>query len=348
MNSWFVRLCELSLVSSLALSGIAVAQTDVPATAESQRPAIQVLRFNSWLDAIDKDILNVEPNEVPDRLYKNKTREKVFSVQALGRIYKKQDPAFRLMHDRFKDLEDAIGDYQKWADYAEQGLKEGVSEAVQAKLDKNRAAGRQHLVDALKRSKFLPSSEGELPYTVSLRNFISSYKWMDEASDRKFVVEKLIAELESAKTAQYDFSHLEDGNGVHEFRRKMRWFSMEARGLNGLITLLPKDTACPVAEWEYLERDAIAKTKYAVLPASAHELNPIQLTPCLYIKVARMVEDVNQIKAKFEAQETFSTEESKDFVAEEDQAKVQEMLDEVLRNDLFGKLQDELRNGLEK
>ncbi|RYZ49334.1 MAG: hypothetical protein EOP07_24605, partial [Proteobacteria bacterium] len=244
-------------------------------------PAPQIARFITWIDLIEKDLMVADPATVPDVLYKNKAREKIFNIQALGRIYKDVDPGFKKLHDHFRDLEDAIGDYQKWADYEEEGIRDGVSAIVLAKLKANREAGRIRLVNTLRDSNFLPSQEGDVPYTVELRQFLTNYTWPSVTADRKFVVNEMVKELQKLKTAVYDFSHLEDGNGVHEYRRKLRWFSMESRGLNGLITMKPKDTKCPVDSWSYLINDSIATTKYAVLPPSLSEPNPITLTPCL-------------------------------------------------------------------
>lgn len=309
-------------------------------------PAPQIARFITWIDLIEKDLLVGDSTTVPDRLYKNKAREKVFNIQALGRIYKGVDPGFKKMHQHFQDLEDAIGDYQKWADYEEEGIASGASETVLAKLKLNREAGRIRLVNTLRDSNFLPSQEGDVPYTVELRQFLLNYNWPTPKADKKFVVTQMVDELQKVKTAVYDFSHLEDGNGVHEYRRKLRWFSMESRGLNGLITLKPKDTKCPVDSWSYLINDGIATTKYAVLPPAATEPDPITLTPCLYIKVARLVEDVNNIKAKFEAAGTLSDEEATDLIAEPDRLIVEAMYNDMIANDLIGRLQMELIWGL--
>jgi hypothetical protein len=314
--------------------------------APAPAPAPQIARFITWIDLIEKDLLVADPATVPDRLYKNKAREKVFNIQALGRIYKGVDPGFKKLHEHFRDLEDAIGDYQKWADYEEQGIADGATEIVLAKLKTNREAGRVRLVNTLRDSNFLPSAEGDVPYTVELRQFLMNYSWPSPKEDKKFVVTQMVDELQKIKTAVYDFSHLEDGNGVHEYRRKLRWFSMESRGLNGLITLKPKDTKCPVESWSYLVNDGIATTKYAVLPPSLTEPDPISLTPCLYIKVARLVEDVNGIKTKFESAGTMSETETTDLIAEPDRLVVEAWYNDMMANDLIGRLQMELIWGL--
>jgi hypothetical protein len=126
----------------------------------------------------------------------------------------------------------------------------------------------------------------------------------------------------------------------------MRWFSMETRGLNGLIVLKPITEPCPVESWSYLIRDSIAGTKYAVLPPASTEPKPIAVSPCLYLKLARMVEDVNKIKAKAEAIDSLSESAPTDRVEDADRERMQEMYDDVMANDLFGRLQRELIEGL--
>ena len=215
-----------------------------------------------------------------------------------------------------------------------------------ARLKKNRENGRAHLERALTASEFLPSSGSTVPYTQTLRVFLNEYAWKDVITDRNFVLQTLINEMQNIATSVYDFSHLEAGNGVHEFRRKLRWISMGTRGLNGLITMKPFTTPCPVPAWANLINDSIVGTKYAVLPASISEPNSISLSPCLYLKVARLVEDVNQIKAKAEAEESLGEGDSNDLVAIAEQMKVEAMYHEIMDNDLFGLLEAELAAGI--
>lgn len=308
-------------------------------------PAPQIARFTAWIDIIERDLFAVAQADVPDHLVAKKTRASVFNIQALGRLYKDEARLFSEMRDRFRELEDSIGEYQKWIDYENQGIRDGASEAVISRLKANREHGRALLENALVSSGFLPSN-GQKPYLKALRESLHAYAWKSVEDDRKLMVEKLSETLEKAKVAQYNFAHLEEGNGVHEFRRKMRWFSMETRGLNGLIVLKPRTEACPVESWSYLIRNDIAGTKYAVLPPAATETQPIALSACLYLKVARMVEDVNQIKAKAEAIDSLSENTPTDLLDEADRERVQQMYDDVMANDLFGRLQRELEEGL--
>ncbi len=326
--------------------GTAMPVADASPFSQSEIPAPQIGRFTVWLDILDKQLIGITPEDAADRLVASGARAVTFNLQALGRLYADENPAFEKIRIAFKSLEDGIGGYQKWTDLERQGRESGVSPSVLARLQANRDTARIVFVKALTTTQFVPIDGKSLPYTQTLRNFLNNYAWKDVAKDRDEVLNKLILEIENIRTASYDFSHLEDGNGVHEFRRKMRWISMETRALNGMIKLKPIAEACPVPEYSSVVFDPIAQSKYAVLPGSANEPSAVALTPCLYVMVAKLVEDVNQIKAKAELEDSFAEGDPTDAVSISEQAKVQAMLDGAFHNDLFGRLQKELARGL--
>lgn len=328
------------------LPEVPVPEVPAPELPAPEVPATQIARFTVWIDILDRSLVGVPLSEVADRLVATKAREVTFNLQALGRLYADQDPMFTTLRKKFKSLEDGIGGYQKWTDLEEEGRKAGKSAAVLKKLGEERKKALNELNKSLISTRFVAENSNIVPYITELRAALKAYKWKSVEDDRNDILQKLIVELEDVKNTKYDFTHLEIGNGVHEFRRKMRWFSMEARALNGMITLLPKDAPCPVADYARVVRDSIAKTKYAVLPGSDSEVNPVKLSPCLYVQVAKLVEDVNVVKAKAELADSLAESGPTDAVEVEDQAKVQKMLDDLVANNLFGLLQKELAAGL--
>lgn len=338
---------SLAAVSLLQACGVQeTSHTSLSADGSPLQPEVeaplppQIPRFMSWLDLIEPEFVGT-PSEVADGLVEHKARAIAFNIQALGRLYKDQDPLFRTLHKQFQKLEDAIGEYQKWRDLVENGKQANVSAAVMAKLINNRENGRRDLEKSLVETRFLPA-EG-VSYIQELRGQLLAYKWKDAVTDRREMLQKLIEELDEVKTTKYDFSRLEEGNGVHEFRRKMRWFSMEARGLNGMVTLKGRESSCPIPAYADIVTKPIANTKYAVLPGASSEPNPITLSPCLYVKVAQLIEEVNWIKAKVELEDSLSEAPPTDRVSPEDQAKLEGMLSEIMSYDLFGLLQAELK-----
>ncbi len=317
--------------------------TIVPFGSPVQAPAPQIARFIHWLDIIDQTILGKTPADAADALELNDTRNITFNLQALGQVYGEMDPEFETMRKQFKALEDGIGNYQKWRDLVEDAINQGSSPEVLARVTANRDAARKDFESMLISSHFLTSDGVTLPYTLQLRAFLNGYAWPDATTDRIYVAKKLIARLEETRTAKYDFSHLEAGNGVHEFRRKMRWFAMQARGLNGLVTLKDKSEPCPIPEYQNMINSSTANTKYAVLPPSRTEPNPITISACLYIENAKLVDVVNGIKAKAELSDSLSETGETDGVEEADQKYLNDLLAHLLDNNIFGLLEDEIR-----
>ena len=305
--------------------------------------APQIVRFTVLLDKLDKEMKGLAPKDAADRLVAGNARETAFSLQALGRIYESLDPQFSVIRKKFKRLEDGIGDYAKWVELLGKGQINNASAAVLEKLQKKRDAALIEMEKMLKDSEFVPADTAEIAYIQSLRNFLTAYKWRDAATDRQDMLAYLRNELEMIKTTRYDFSHLENGEGVHEFRRKMRWIPMEAKALNGMVTLKPTSVGCPIPIYASVVKDGVAKSKYGVLPSSANELNSITLTPCLYVQIAKLVDVVGAIKGDIEEEDNNTTAGAAlDSVKPADQAAVQKILDDTLSTNLFGLLQAEL------
>jgi hypothetical protein len=303
----------------------------------------QIARFAYFMDKLDKDMKGLTPADAADRLVASNARETAFNLQALGRLYEALDPQFSAVRKAYKKLEDGIGDFAKWVELLDKAKRSGAPAEIIAQHTASRDKARITLEQMLISSNFVPSDVNGVSYQQALRTFLAKYPWKPAAVDRADMIKRLYDDLQVIKSAPYDFRHLEEGDGVHEFRRKMRWFPMEARALNGMVLLKPKTSPCPVPEYANIVNDGIAQHKYSVLPASATETNPVYLTPCLYIQISKLVDVVGAIKGNIEeVDNNTSTGAASDSVAAADQLVLTEILNKTLANNLFGRLQDEL------
>jgi len=307
----------------------------------SQSTIPQVVRFTIWLDILDKDIGGNSPAKAADKLLDGSARAAVFNLQGLGRLYADTDSSFDKARKRFKALEDGIGGFEKWNDLYDKAKENGSSAGAIKKLETKRDAAKAALEAMLVSEKYIPA-DGSKGYLETFRSFLNKFPWKTPEEDRLIMLGKLKSELETVKTTQYDFTHLEEGNGIHEFRRKMRWISMEARALNGLVIHKPLADGCPVEVWKDLATSSYASSKYGALPPSAMEKSPTAVTPCLYVRIAKAIDQLGSIKDSLEAADNINEGEASDGSLPADQAAVQAILDEMLKNDLFGKLQAEL------
>ncbi|MBC7658119.1 MAG: hypothetical protein H7249_00270 [Chitinophagaceae bacterium] len=314
----------------------------IPPLPHTQENPIQLMRFTIWLDVLDKSIDGLSPEAAVEKLTDGSARNGVFNLQALGRIYEDENPEFKKARKRFKALEDGIGSYAKWNDLLTKAEGNGAKDEVKSKLQTKKSKAKTDLVELLGKEDYIPKKVDKVPYLKALRAFLIGYAWKAPAEDRKFVLKALSDQLEHIKSSHYDFSHLEDGNGVHEFRRKLRWFAMETRSLNGLVVLKDASAGCPVPEYAALLSSPIAKSKYAVLPPAAIEPNPVKVTPCLYVKIAQEIDEIGTLKGDVEEADNNTVGEASDVVGKDDQAKVQAILDGMLKNDVCSKLQSEI------
>lgn len=333
-------------VGLILAPGILIAgETDTLVAEEPVLAHSALERFTVLLDKFDAVLQGATPSEAVKRLDRNDNRALTFLLEGLARMYDDEHENFADMKLRFKGLEDAIGDYQKWSRLlreADPTLSEDVLTKLIQKRDQSLQAFEAYLVSG----GFVDSDGTSLPYSNELRLFLFNYPWRSEVEDRDEMLRKLRKELKKIKKTDYDFSQLEEGDGVHEFRRDIRWFNIQTKSLNGLVILKPKDSPCPIASYAGLVQDPIANTKYALLPQNPSISNPIMLSPCLYVKFAELIRNLDSIKDSAEAAESTSATQGSDSVPLSVQAELNNILEELRANELFDLLRDELKVGM--
>ncbi len=249
-----------------------------------EKSAYQMARFNQALDSIETLLKSDQDAEkvVRNMIDSSDGRIAAFNLQALAKIYAKQNDLFGTLRKDFKTIEDGIGTADKWIKLKN---KEKEKKAV------------SDFAVVLRKEEW--SVAGTSPKMQKIRNDLQNYAWPTPAQDRQFILGQLGLDLEKIKATAYDFSKLEEGNGLHEFRREVRWFTIKARVLNGLFKF-KAGNACPVEELKPLLSLPIATSKYAQLPANPSEKNTCAITQCLFVDMASIVESVGAIKDEVE------------------------------------------------
>ena len=115
------------------------------------------------------------------------------------------------------------------------------------------------------------------------------------------MLSQLRDQLKGVKDTEFDLSVLEEGNGLHELRREIRWFLIEARVLNGLVGFRAASAGCPVPSLADLVNQPIADSKYSQLPGSPTETAPCLVSRCIYLALADAVEEIGKLKDEAEA-----------------------------------------------
>jgi hypothetical protein len=171
--------------------------------------------------------------------YSGGARNIIFRLEGLCRLYRTvgNKKFFDQWYKEFKALEDTLGAM----DHLDAMQKE-FSTYKPLKTSANKILGAQlinetgFLEDVLKGNDWL-SGEKMKAFTDAL----NEYEWKSDEEDTFDVAEGMALELqkleEKYRTGEIDLSLLEDG--LHEYRRRLRWVSIYAASANGIVQLKP-------------------------------------------------------------------------------------------------------------
>lgn len=247
---------------------------------------------------------NASPETLGDSLIEGKARNQLFRLESLLRLYARAFPDLDRYLRAVKEVEDGLGVYSYAVDslnFAQDKFKKdnltqapdparkAQQELILAGLAKKEATARRVVAKLLERST-LGSDLSEL--RSQLR---SSFVGWAPSKDLMYVNRELERVLGNVRNGRFDFNRLEDG--IHEFRRRLRWFPMYIDSLDGLI-LVRDDApgACPVPALEALAGSGAARHRYANPELRFPATRPCTISRCLLWQVSKTVRDIGHIK----------------------------------------------------
>lgn len=230
-----------------------------------------------------------------DSLVADDARSELFRMESLLRLYRHKFPNLAEHLRQVKAAEDGLGAYAYAVDSLtfskDKFKKEDAVEApaILAALEEKRGAAHGVLATFLQKSTIA----GDLQ---SFKSQVGpAFRGWGTFQDTPFVKKELQQMLKKVRDGQYDFTQLE--NGIHEFRRQLRWFPMTIDGLDGLVTL--RDDApgkCPVTPLEALAGTAAARHKYANPALRFPAQHPCTISRCLLWQVSKTIRDLGHLK----------------------------------------------------
>ncbi len=337
-----MNLRRFAAVSSLIVAsfGCSVAESSSEGSSDAiESKTAPLARFAPYLKTLKTAIETPATAEEAANNLLGTGRPASFSLQALFRIYADEDARFDEAKDDFKSLEDGIGAYGKWDEIYQAGVTQKADAATLEKLKKNRDDALVAFTKVLTDKGW--RTDGKSPTRIAqTEDFLQNYAWKERNEDRKIVFEHISDELKGVVKTQYDMKILEEGDGLHELRRDIRWVLIEQLGLNGMITLRDSKEACPIAAYASLVTSPAAANRYAQLPATAAEPYACKISACLVIAAAKAVDDIGAIKD--EAEQSVNIAGAADVVPDALQPKAQALYDELLKNNLAGVFKDEI------
>lgn len=254
----------------------------------------QQKRFLKLMNVLSESFVSTDATAIALDLAAKDARYHVYMLQSLSKIYSKTSSDgktrkyFKEMYRRYKEIENALGKYSKW-----KGVKE-KAEAEKALLS---------LVKLIE-EQWLPRDEGESLIHRHMREVKELETWNGFKQDRKNIVEYILSRIKKVSETDFDLTRLEkdrpteDGNGLHELRRDLKWIVMHQRSMNGLFQFLPEDRDfCSIDSYAYLERGG----KYGSLPADPTEkINACHIPSCLFLGLVSVVNRLGDIKDSIE------------------------------------------------
>lgn len=197
-------------------------------------------RFNLQLEIFENLLQNAAKTKQPAvTIFQSNARQILFYLEALARIYKQihNKKRFERMRLMFKSLEDQLGKIDYYNAFIQEFLKQKNFPEI---LIQNM---NQHYLNELSILDNMLVNDGWFNEKKSIlaviKDELETADWLTTMEEKEAIGKIMIAQIEEIED-KYDagvlnFHDLE--NGVHEFRRQLRWLSIYAQALNGLVQL---------------------------------------------------------------------------------------------------------------
>jgi hypothetical protein len=250
------------------------------------------------------------PATLRDRLIDGTARTQLFRLESLLRLYGRAFPELDEHLRAVKEVEDGLGAYAYAVDSlnfakdkfkkenqaaAPDAIRKADQERMLEGLGKKEEAARRVLAKLLERTTL----GSDLPELRS--QMVSTLAGWSAARDLEYVNGELQRILKNVRDGRFDFNKLEDG--IHEFRRRLRWFPMTIDALDGLVVVRDDPAgACPVPALEALAGSGAARHRYANPALRFPATHSCAISRCLLWQVSRTIRDMGRVKDEAEGE----------------------------------------------
>lgn len=228
-------------------------------------------------------------------LYKNNARTILFMLESLTRLHDNafDEKLFGKWNKRFKKLEDLFGEIDQFASLEnELKLNKKISSETVKYFSVNASNYFEKCNQRLIEKEWFNDKLNSFDYKLSEFDVEYNQGYLD---DLKYaMIDELIAITKFVKKSNYQFTKIEEE--VHELRRKLRWISIYAQALNGLIQLR-KSTKKIKFKTNYFTKD-ILKSPYNIVPPRPKNTAIIEFDHDSFFALSWMIKELGSLKDK--------------------------------------------------
>ncbi len=255
--------------------------------------APQPARFEPHFKGL-REIFKEKDNEkLLDALIKG-GRGYFFSVQGLSRIYEEKYPdTMEPMREQSKLMEDLIGKLVDDGIHLKYAQDVGADPRVVRHVKAEQKENRKELLQLLRDQKWIDAKDTRLD---KWERKIEKTEWDGPKKDRIYILQKMYEFTQQLRHKDWDMNDLQDG--MHDFRRRVRWLSIYTRTLADLMVMDDRS----LGRWDAILEDPIAQSDYAKMPEVEKLKFPILIPKQVMLELTKAIEELGDAKDTGEAQ----------------------------------------------
>lgn len=226
-------------------------------------------------------------------LYKNNARAILFMLESLTRLHDDafDEKLFCKWNRRFKKLEDLFGEIDQYASL-ENEFK--LNKKITKEIVKYFTVNTSNYLDKCNRRLIEKEwfSDKLKSFDYRLSEFYEEYN-QGYLDDLKYsMIDEVESILKFVKKSNYRFTKIEEE--IHELRRKLRWLSIYAQSLNGLIQLKTSSKKNKF-QINYFTKD-ILKSPYNIVPPRPKNTAIIEFDYDSFFALSWMIKELGSLK----------------------------------------------------
>ncbi|MGB4850282.1 MAG: hypothetical protein WBP41_20320, partial [Saprospiraceae bacterium] len=196
------------------------------------------------------------------------------------------------MRISFKSLEDQLGKIDYYDGFIKEfSIQENFPPILLDNLKQHFNRELANLDVILKKDDWINPEKSTL---TSIESELADADWTSGIEERKAIGQTIIDIIEIIKsdyhTDKLNFNDIE--NGVHKFRREVRWISIHAQALDGLIQLKQIDVPDLSA---YLTKEVL-ESPFNVLPMPKKGIQPIYIEAPVFYALSWIIAESGRLK----------------------------------------------------